>query len=428
MEPFVHALDKLDRAKPSGPAHEQDPMAYSLSLTRGSLGTASVRALGRASLVGGASRGLSSARLLEGRHGLKDRTDGRPGLGAVLPNVDLTADFSEEDMQTLRQASHDAGGILVFPNQYKLDTPKQIAFGRKFGTIEPHAVATGTVAECPECLEIIREPSATVVFGENWHSDNSFMEQTCSFSILRGTDVMPKRGSNDTLFSSTEAAFEALSPTMQNLLYGLKAYHSAGKAYGIASGRETNSRAAMEATGKMKFNDDAAILKKDFLHPVVSVHADTGRKSLFVSRRPHRTRSPSARGRPSFKTPLPPISPTDEPPRLLVSLCGSSRLISNYRPHSIARAKCIADLFSSAGLAHLHDAHRGHDAGGWPLQDIVSLQSFLGGVLHPFIAPPLAKATLLQCYCTTVVLYTTPSPDPQFVCHTPYNISNGNIV
>jgi len=70
----------------------------------------------------------------------------------------------------------------------------------------------------------------------------------------------------------------------------------------------------------------------------------------------------------------------------------------------------------------------GEEPTSWPLQDIVSLQSFLGGVKHPFIAPPLAKATLLQCYCTTVVLYTTPSPDPQFVCHTLYNISNGNIV
>lgn len=251
------------------------------------LGSAGCRTLGRASRFGVASRGLSSSRLLDGRYSLNDRPDNRPGLGAVLPAVDLTDDFSEEDMQVIRQASHDAGGILVFPNQHKLDTPKQIAFARKFGIIEPHSVAKSTVSDCPECLEIIREPSASVVFGENWHSDNSFLEQTCSFSILRGTDVMPKRGSNDTLFSSTEAAFEALSPTMQNLLYGLKAYHSAGKAYGVKTGRDSNTRAAMEATGKMRFNDHAPILKRDYLHPIITVHPDTGRKAIFVSQSSH---------------------------------------------------------------------------------------------------------------------------------------------
>jgi len=33
----------------------------------------------------------------------------------------------------------------------------------------------------------------------------------------------------------------------------------------------------------MRFNDHAPILKKDFLHPVITVHPDTGRKSIFVS-------------------------------------------------------------------------------------------------------------------------------------------------
>jgi alpha-ketoglutarate-dependent taurine dioxygenase len=270
----------------------------------------SARTPGRASRLGVASRGLSSSRLLEGRYTLNDRPDSRPGLGAVLPAVDLTDDFSEEDMQVIRQASHDAGGILVFPNQRKLDTPKQIAFARKFGIIEPHSVAKSTVSDCPECLEIIREPSAKVVFGENWHSDNSFLEQTCSFSILRGTEVMPKRGSNDTLFSSTEAAFEALSPTMQNLLYGLRAYHSAGKAYGVKTGRDSNTRAAMEATGKMRFNDHAPILKRDYLHPVITVHPDTGRKAIFVSQSPPRPSAPLLARTPPLLARTPALRPS----------------------------------------------------------------------------------------------------------------------
>eukprot|EP00966_Prymnesium_polylepis_P010082 232664-Prymnesium_polylepis.1 len=153
-------------------------------------------------------------------------------------------------------------------------------FGRLLGELEPHAVAVG-VPGAQEVLEIVREPKAGVVFGEDWHSDNSFMHKTCSYSILRGTGVMPKRGANDTMFSSTEAAYDALSPLMKERLHGLYATHSAGKAYNAGSG--TNSRAAMEATSSMQLLDDAPILKTDVAQPVVVSHPRTGRPSLFVS-------------------------------------------------------------------------------------------------------------------------------------------------
>lgn len=221
----------------------------------------------------------SGAHLLAGRRPLDHRPENRPGLGAILEGVDLSAPFTEEEIETLMQASDDAGGILVFPNQ-KLTVDEHVAFGRRLGTVEPHAVALG-LDGYPEVLEIVREPQANVVFGENWHSDNSFMERTCSYSILRATACMPRRGANDTLFSSTEAAYAALSPLMQKRLHGLFAYHSAGKAYN--PGSAYNSRAAMEATSSMQLDDNAEILKNDVLQPVVTAHPRTGRPALFVS-------------------------------------------------------------------------------------------------------------------------------------------------
>jgi len=47
-----------------------------------------------------------------------------------------------------------------------------------------------------------------------------------------------------------------------------------------------------------------------------------------------------------------------------------------------------------------------------PLQYIVSLQSFIVGVNHPFTPPPPAKPTLMQYYCTTIAQYTTPHHPP----------------
>lgn len=203
------------------------------------------------------------------------------GLGLIIDGVDLSYPYNEEEIEALRFASDEAGGILVFPKQKEtLSNEEHIEFGRRLGHIEPHAVALGLPGN-REILEIVREPSAKVVFGENWHSDNSFMQRTCSYSILRATDTMPKRGANDTMFSSTEAAYAALSPLMKERLQGLYAYHSAGKAYN--PGSPGNSRAAMEATSSMQFDENAPILKNDVLQPVVVQHPRTGRPSLFVS-------------------------------------------------------------------------------------------------------------------------------------------------
>ena len=220
-----------------------------------------------------------------------DQLTGRPvratfdGLGAELPNVDVSRAFSSDELETLKQACDDAGGILVLPNQRPTMTlHDHVRFARQLAasdgtTIEPHAVAAGH-ADAPQVLEIVRDRGAKVIFGENWHSDNSFLPRSSSYSILRGVAV-PRVGVNDTLFSSTEAAFDALSSSMQRQLLELNAYHSANRAYG--RGHSGNSRAAMEDTSSMALNDAAPVLATDVLQPVVTVHPRTGRRNLFVS-------------------------------------------------------------------------------------------------------------------------------------------------
>ena len=208
-----------------------------------------------------------SLRLLEGRAALiqphelrpkgiidqltgKEVEIGNEDLGAELPNVDLRQEFTADEIETIQQASDDAGGILVFTNQDpSMTVHHHVAFARQIAAadntvIEPHAVTLG-LPEAPEVLQIVREASAHVVFGENWHSDHSFMGLAASYSILRVADC-PRFGVNDTLFSSTEDAFDALSQTMQNLILDLNAYHSANKAYGV--GHPGNSLAAMQVS------------------------------------------------------------------------------------------------------------------------------------------------------------------------------------
>lgn len=219
-----------------------------------------------------------------------DRLTGRPvkatndSLGVELPCVDLSQQFSADEIETLKQACDDAGGIAVFTNQrLEMTIHDLVRFGQQIADsddteIEPHSTVKGH-RDAPEVLEIQREANAQVVFGENWHSDNSFLARTASYSILRGV-VVPRLGVNDTLFSSTQDAYDALSPTMQGMLLELNAFHSANRAYG--AGHSGNSRAAMEGTG-MVMRTDANVLKEDVLQPVVVVHPRTGRRGLYVS-------------------------------------------------------------------------------------------------------------------------------------------------
>ena len=64
----------------------------------------------------------------------------------------------------------------------------------------------------------------------------------------------------------------------------------------------------------------------------------------------------------------------------------------------------------------------------WPLQEIVSLQSFIVGINHPFVTPPHLQSLP---YCNTIaplLRKIRPLTAPPFVCHTPYDIGDGNIV
>ena len=111
---------------------------------------------------------------------------------------------------------------------------------------------TSFLAEHPEILEIVREKDAQIVFGEEWHSDHSFQPLPASYSFLRATAQVTPYGTNNTEFAHCEAAWDAYSDTMKELLLPLDAYHSAGKAYGDGAkyGKTTpNSREAMLETG-----------------------------------------------------------------------------------------------------------------------------------------------------------------------------------
>ncbi|MES2897110.1 MAG: TauD/TfdA family dioxygenase [Pseudomonadota bacterium] len=191
-------------------------------------------------------------------------------LGAEISGVDLSRDLSDATIAEIRQAfvTHQ----VIFFRDQALTPERQLAFGRRFGPLNIHPYVAGMDAH-PEVMEIVKEPEDRVNFGGGWHSDMSFLEHPSIGSILYAVEL-PSFG-GDTLFASQAAAYDALSPGLKKTLETLNAVHSAGREYS-AQGHSAQSRKTMKVV-------EAEGAVGEFVHPVVKVHPETGRKALYVN-------------------------------------------------------------------------------------------------------------------------------------------------
>ncbi len=141
--------------------------------------------------------------------------------------------------------------VLFFPDQH-LTPDEHIAFGRLFGELEAHP-NLALDSERPEFFEL-RATDGGGGIADEWHSDITFEAHPSKLAILH-CRVAPDVG-GDTMWTNAYKAFEELSPPIQELCLGLTALHDASP----------------------HLRPD-----KRHIHPVVRVHPETGRRSLFVN-------------------------------------------------------------------------------------------------------------------------------------------------
>jgi taurine dioxygenase len=124
----------------------------------------------------------------------------------------------------------------------------------------------------PEIISVTKLPHETVNFGGIWHSDTVYLDRPPMATLLVAREVPPVGG--DTMFASMYAAYEALSPALQELLAGLRAVHSSALA-DVSKTRED----------RIRDGGDASQGEREFVaeHPVVRTHPETGRKALYVN-------------------------------------------------------------------------------------------------------------------------------------------------
>jgi taurine dioxygenase len=194
-------------------------------------------------------------------------------LGAEVEGVSLASPLADEVFAEVHRAFLDFG-VLCFRDQ-DLPPERHLAFARRFGAPEVHPIVEGTEAH-PEVVRVFKPAGESASFGVGWHSDNSFFERPSLGTVLYGVTIPPVGG--DTLFASTERAWEALSSAFQERLLGLRAVHSASRTY---DPRVTGT-AKYEGGAAMRYRWSDAVTA-EVEHPVVRTHPETGRRGLYVN-------------------------------------------------------------------------------------------------------------------------------------------------
>jgi taurine dioxygenase len=170
-------------------------------------------------------------------------------LGAVVHDIDLR-DLDDATFAALHEAWLEHL-ILVFPGQH-LDPASHAAFARRFGELELHPYTEKLDEAHPEVTLLHSDRGGRA---DVWHSDVPFSATPPKAAILRFLSG-PQSG-GDTMWANQHAAYETMSAPMQALLEPLTALNSAW------------SQGRPEAVSE---------------HPVVRVHPETGRRSLYVNK------------------------------------------------------------------------------------------------------------------------------------------------
>jgi alpha-ketoglutarate-dependent taurine dioxygenase len=170
-------------------------------------------------------------------------------LGAEITGVELNtltaAEFSELRDLLLRHQ------VLFITGQAELTPQAHIALGRRLGEVELHPYLP-RLDGYPEIVIIDSEHGGKV---DVWHTDMTFQQNPPLASILHLVQL-PESG-GDTMWTNQCLVYEQLSAPLRDFLCGLTAIHV------IRIDSEFSSRAE---------------------HPVVRIHPETGRRSLYVNR------------------------------------------------------------------------------------------------------------------------------------------------
>jgi taurine dioxygenase len=202
-------------------------------------------------------------------------------LGAEAAGVDLSTPLAQADIDAIAAAWRERL-VVVFHGQ-QLSDPQLIAFSQNFGELDPPGPNPYGVPfnkQHPE-LNVISnvvengKPIGNLGDGEAvWHADMTYVEVPPKAALLHALEVPPPEAGGNTHFANMFAAYEALPADLKRAADGKVAVHDASR-----------NSAGLLRKGYQEVTDVRATLGAH--HPLVRTDPATGRKALFLGRRPN---------------------------------------------------------------------------------------------------------------------------------------------
>jgi alpha-ketoglutarate-dependent taurine dioxygenase len=190
-------------------------------------------------------------------------------LGAYVSGVDLTEPQSEdvyEDIATALWEHH----VLFFRDQ-PMSPAAQVALGSYFGEPEGHEIFASD-DDYPQ-LSLLENDANKPPETNTWHTDVTYRKAPTLCSVLRCLECPDVGG--DTMFLNTQLAYEALAPSIKELLDDCVLEHDVMNIYRDTAYLERAGGASKEAELRAKH--------PPVVHPAVIAHPVTGKAGLLVN-------------------------------------------------------------------------------------------------------------------------------------------------
>jgi taurine dioxygenase len=200
-------------------------------------------------------------------------------LGAEIGGIDLSTPSAQDDVEAIEDAWRERL-VVVFRGQ-RLSDPQLLAFSRNFGELDPpgpNPYGEPFNKQHPEINVISNviengKPIGNLGDGEAvWHADMTYVDVPPKAAMLHSLEVPPSGG--NTYFANMIAAYETLPADLRAAAEAKVAVHDASR-----------NSAGMLRKGYKEVTDVRETVGAH--HPLVRTNPKTGRRALFLGRRPN---------------------------------------------------------------------------------------------------------------------------------------------
>lgn len=190
-------------------------------------------------------------------------------IGAEVTGLDPEAPMTPSDLNAVNDTFLRR---LVLRFRGMPMTPQQLVrFSRQFGELQPHIAKKYRLPDAPEVVLMVNQDEqgnfdkVGAERGVGWHSDLAYDWTPAKCTLLHAVAI-PSRGGN-TSFANMYMAWDEMPEGLKKRLDGKLASFRNGGRQGLNQG----------------ITPDAKDRLPDVVHPVIRVHPETGKKSVYAN-------------------------------------------------------------------------------------------------------------------------------------------------